>query len=112
MRERERRRESGEDRRRAPGPAGAAAGGGVGGGGAVPSGLRSQTVVAPFRAPPAGATADDALVECAICMEKFADGESLRTLPCLHKYHVGCIDRWLMSNRQCPICKHDVLESR
>lgn len=79
--------------------------------GRLASGVRNQTIVAPFRAPPVGTEADDALVECAICMEKFADGESLRTLPCLHKYHVACIDRWLTSNRQCPICKHNVLES-
>jgi hypothetical protein len=86
-------------RRSSAGPTGAA-------------GLQTQTVVASFHAPPPGTTAEGALVECAICMEKFSEGEQLRTLPCLHKYHVQCIDRWLTSNRQCPICKHNVFETR
>lgn len=65
-----------------------------------------QTMVAPFRAPPAGST--DTLTQCAVCMESFIDGEAVRTLPCLHRYHVPCIDRWLADSRHCPICKHAV----
>jgi E3 ubiquitin-protein ligase SDIR1 len=43
--------------------------------------------------------------ECVICMEPFCEGDVLRTLPCLHRFHVGCIDRWFAQQGSCPICK-------
>lgn len=68
--------------------------------------LEAYTVVTPF-APPLEQTSG-ALLECTICMEAFVAGESVCTLPCLHRYHVHCIDRWLQSSKQCPICKHEI----
>lgn len=32
---------------------------------------------------------------CNVCLCDYADGETLRTLPCLHSYHRDCIDHWL-----------------
>jgi len=49
--------------------------------------------------------------KCMICVELFCKGDSLRTLPCLHRYHRKCIDEWLRRSCQCPICKHDVTET-
>jgi len=48
--------------------------------------------------------------KCMVCLEGFKDGEGLRILPCLHRYHVQCIDPWLAQNRHCPVCKHDVTQ--
>jgi hypothetical protein len=31
-------------------------------------------------------------VECAICMVEFEENDKIRFLPCLHNYHVECID--------------------
>ena len=45
---------------------------------------------------------------CAICLEDYAGGQSVRTLPCLHNFHSRCVDKWLASNRSCPICKQDI----
>merc|ERR1712176_5857 len=42
---------------------------------------------------------------CTVCMEAFREGEELRILPCLHRFHKGCIDRWLCLNCSCPLCK-------
>lgn len=45
---------------------------------------------------------------CAICLEDYAEGQQMRTLPCSHSFHPNCIDRWLQRNRACPVCKKDV----
>jgi hypothetical protein len=46
--------------------------------------------------------------KCSICLEMFESGETRKTLECLHGFHDGCIDKWLMSNASCPICKFRV----
>ena len=47
--------------------------------------------------------------KCTICMEEFSTGDCLRCLPCLHSYHVACIDKWLSLSQSCPVCKHNVM---
>ncbi|XP_070041245.1 E3 ubiquitin-protein ligase MPSR1-like [Nicotiana tomentosiformis] len=45
-------------------------------------------------------------VECAICLLEFeVDGEA-KEMPCKHKYHVDCVDKWLKINGSCPICRY------
>ncbi|KAL8050355.1 hypothetical protein ABFX02_06G077700 [Erythranthe guttata] len=44
---------------------------------------------------------------CAICLCEFEDGEEVRTLPeCAHSFHAPCIDMWLYSHSNCPVCRH------
>ncbi|CAI7844841.1 unnamed protein product [Closterium sp. NIES-54] len=55
-----------------------------------------------------GATECDEVgaTECAVCLSDFADGEQLRCLlPCAHRFHVACIDCWLLSHTTCPVCR-------
>lgn len=47
---------------------------------------------------------------CVICMCEFETRQTLRVLPCSHEYHAKCIDKWLKSNRTCPICRGDASE--
>ncbi|CAK7325668.1 unnamed protein product [Dovyalis caffra] len=48
-------------------------------------------------------------VTCAVCLSEFKDGEEVKVLPeCLHTFHVSCIDMWLSSHSNCPICRTDM----
>ncbi|XP_030535952.1 receptor homology region, transmembrane domain- and RING domain-containing protein 1 isoform X2 [Rhodamnia argentea] len=50
---------------------------------------------------------------CAICLEDYKDGEILKTLPCQHEFHSGCVESWLKKGGLfCPVCKHDVRTKR
>ncbi|CAE8650719.1 unnamed protein product [Polarella glacialis] len=79
------------------------------GGSHSPSGasrrLERQTVTAPFW--PSG---DCAQTSCSVCIESFAEGDYLRTLPCMHRYHVQCVDNWFAasSSYTCPMCKYQI----
>lgn len=42
---------------------------------------------------------------CAVCLEDFAEGETLRSLGCTHCFHKSCVDQWLACSGQCPTCK-------
>ena len=58
----------------------------------------------------ASTDSDGEPIQCAICMESYETGEPKRTLPCFHTYHVVCVDTWLRSSRQCPICQSVVTD--
>lgn len=47
---------------------------------------------------------------CCVCLCEFNDGEQIRVLPeCLHLFHVVCIDMWLSSHSNCPLCRADTM---
>lgn len=43
--------------------------------------------------------------ECVICMEEFQQG---REMPCGHRFHGGCIERWLGMHGTCPVCRYQM----
>ncbi|GAB4853744.1 hypothetical protein Ancab_017937 [Ancistrocladus abbreviatus] len=45
-------------------------------------------------------------VECAVCLSVFEQDEEIKQLPgCKHSFHAPCIDMWLYSHFDCPLCR-------
>ncbi|TYZ60714.1 hypothetical protein PybrP1_004731 [[Pythium] brassicae (nom. inval.)] len=42
---------------------------------------------------------------CSICLSPIAVDASVRLLQCFHHFHPDCIDPWLKSKAECPMCK-------
>lgn len=43
---------------------------------------------------------------CPVCLCEFDAGESVRVLPeCMHYFHAACVDAWLYSHANCPLCR-------
>jgi len=52
-----------------------------------------------------GGAGEEEEEECAVCLEGYAAGDTVRTLPCSHGFHGHCILRWLAESRLCPLCR-------
>ncbi|PNW88949.1 hypothetical protein CHLRE_01g051700v5 [Chlamydomonas reinhardtii] len=48
---------------------------------------------------------DGAPATCAVCMEDLVAGETVKRIPCAHEFHENCIDQWLRTKANCPICQ-------
>lgn len=52
---------------------------------------------------------------CGICYEDYASGDAVRVLPCRHRFHIECVDRWFLSSTDysrapaCPMCNAELL---
>jgi E3 ubiquitin-protein ligase Arkadia len=56
---------------------------------------------------------EEANVEkCTICLSEFEFSEDVRRLPCMHLFHLECVDTWLLMNHRCPNCRIDIIESQ
>ncbi|XP_053493930.1 E3 ubiquitin-protein ligase ZSWIM2 isoform X1 [Ictalurus furcatus] len=45
-------------------------------------------------------------VQCRLCLQSFHVGQQVKTLPCRHKFHSGCIKTWLRQSICCPVDWH------
>lgn len=50
-------------------------------------------------------TAEESDKACSICLEEFEVGGEAREMPCKHKFHSGCIEKWLQVKGLCPLCR-------
>eukprot|EP01025_Chloroclados_australasicus_P013592 TRINITY_DN1639_c0_g1_i1.p1 TRINITY_DN1639_c0_g1~~TRINITY_DN1639_c0_g1_i1.p1 ORF type:complete len:311 (-),score=29.01 TRINITY_DN1639_c0_g1_i1:334-1266(-) len=53
----------------------------------------------------------DQLVEnrtCAICMDKFGNGDDVIIMPCQHPFHYNCLKPWLKQTNSCPTCRSEL----
>jgi len=77
--------------------------------GLSPAEIRELPGVAVFEGRPEEGKLDAEHAECAICINSFKKGDSLRTLAsCGHAFHRSCIDLWLLRRADCPLCKRGV----
>ncbi|KAK4262997.1 hypothetical protein QN277_028479 [Acacia crassicarpa] len=46
------------------------------------------------------------VTDCSVCLSEFQEDEHVRLLPkCSHAFHLPCIDQWLKSHSNCPLCR-------
>ncbi|KAK8489584.1 hypothetical protein V6N13_123370 [Hibiscus sabdariffa] len=45
---------------------------------------------------------------CAVCKDDIKVGETMKQLPCAHRYHGDCITPWLGIRNTCPVCRHEL----
>ncbi|KAL8159723.1 hypothetical protein V2J09_001260 [Rumex salicifolius] len=44
--------------------------------------------------------------QCAVCLAEYRKEDIVRILPqCSHYFHMNCIDKWLLQNSTCPVCR-------
>ncbi len=45
---------------------------------------------------------------CAICLGDYEEGESVRVLPCLCRFHTACVDHHFDTSIKCPVCQAEM----
>ncbi|KAE8653246.1 hypothetical protein Csa_019623 [Cucumis sativus] len=67
--------------------------------------VQIETMVFSYYREAKGSENDDDY-ECVICLNKFEDGQKCQWMKkCGHIFHCSCIDRWLRTERECPLCR-------
>lgn len=44
--------------------------------------------------------------DCAVCKDKFIEGDNIIEIPCKHIFHPDCIKPWLEEHCSCPVCRY------
>ena len=46
---------------------------------------------------------------CSVCLDEFKDEDVLVKLNCEHIFHKDCLEPWLNNNRNCPLCRQNIV---
>ncbi|XP_047960046.1 E3 ubiquitin-protein ligase MPSR1 [Salvia hispanica] len=46
--------------------------------------------------------------QCVICLEDWEAGEKAKRMPCKHRFHGECIEKWLRIHGSCPVCRYEM----
>ncbi|KAJ8669670.1 hypothetical protein QAD02_000929 [Eretmocerus hayati] len=77
-------------------------------GGATQESIESHTFPHKYRRVKDVENKEDSIDKCTICLSEFEESEDVRRLPCMHLFHIDCVDQWLCTNSCCPICRVDI----
>ncbi|KAF5737159.1 RING-H2 finger protein ATL33-like [Tripterygium wilfordii] len=51
--------------------------------------------------------------ECPVCLSAFTEDDDVKQLSaCKHAFHTSCIDLWLSSHSNCPVCRATIAVKR
>ncbi|XP_043703541.1 E3 ubiquitin-protein ligase MPSR1-like [Telopea speciosissima] len=53
-------------------------------------------------------TLEDLDKECSICLDGWEIGGEAKEMPCKHRHHAGCIEKWLRMHGSCPVCRFEM----
>jgi hypothetical protein len=45
---------------------------------------------------------------CAICLNRIAEGQKVAKIECMHHYHLSCLNKWVKKKSQCPLCQSHI----
>ncbi|KMT08894.1 hypothetical protein BVRB_6g136140 [Beta vulgaris subsp. vulgaris] len=45
---------------------------------------------------------------CSLCLGEWHKEEEVTFLPCDHKFHTVCVNKWLKINHVCPLCRFEL----
>lgn len=57
------------------------------------------------KATPSNSSSSEEEEKCCICLEGMKRYQSIKTLPCIHRFHKKCVDHWLRYEMFCPNCR-------
>ncbi|KAK6133664.1 hypothetical protein DH2020_032574 [Rehmannia glutinosa] len=46
--------------------------------------------------------------QCVVCLEEWEGGEMAKEMPCKHRFHGECIEKWLRICGSCPVCRYEM----
>ena len=46
---------------------------------------------------------------CSVCLEEFKEDDIIKKLNCNHIFHKDCLEPWLNNNRNCPLCRQNII---
>lgn len=49
--------------------------------------------------------------ECSICLEQFGYEHSIHTTKCNHMFHNHCINTWMLTSINCPLCRSQIVQT-
>jgi hypothetical protein len=44
--------------------------------------------------------------DCVICLDELEVGGVAKEMPCKHRFHANCIEKWLGIHGSCPVCRY------
>ncbi|CAN4124496.1 unnamed protein product [Withania somnifera] len=54
---------------------------------------------------------DDEKEECVVCLDELGVGGGVvKEMPCKHRFHGECVEKWLKIHGSCPICRYKMPE--